>query len=213
MERPEYMRFHTRQIPDKIMAAYKLLPLIHNKYVYVKITKGMYGLPQAGKIANHPAKEIHYGHSAQLDEPIDSTPLFAKADITNVQKIVSTFLYYAPAVDGTMNVVLSALSSEQSNATENMSRKVHHFLDYWITYPNAITRFHISDMRLKIHSDASYCSVPKSRSLAGGHFYNEKEGIILRNTLQELSWPQPHSTADGIANNTIKQQCSRAIDM
>jgi hypothetical protein len=52
MERPEYMRFHTQQIPDDIMEAYKLGPLVHHAYVYIKITKGMYGLPQAGKIAN-----------------------------------------------------------------------------------------------------------------------------------------------------------------
>ena len=36
-------------------------------------------------------------------------------------------------------------------------------------HPNAIVRFHASDMILNIHSDASYLTHPKSRSRAGGH--------------------------------------------
>jgi hypothetical protein len=40
------------QVPDEILDTYNLRPLIHNGYLYVEIAKGMYGLPQAGKIAN-----------------------------------------------------------------------------------------------------------------------------------------------------------------
>jgi hypothetical protein len=52
MERYEYMRIPTSQIPKKIFDQYNLGPLVHNGAVYVEIRKGMYGLPQAGKIAN-----------------------------------------------------------------------------------------------------------------------------------------------------------------
>ena len=34
------------------MELYELHDLVHNGYVYVEIQKGMYGLPQAGKLAN-----------------------------------------------------------------------------------------------------------------------------------------------------------------
>ena len=51
-------------------------------------------------------------------------------------------------------------------------------------------------------------------------FSNEKEGTILRITLEEMGWPQPatpvqldNSTAYGLATNTITQKRSRAIDM
>ena len=53
-----------------------------------------------------------------------------------------------------------------------------------------------------------------------GLFTNMKEAVILRTTLKEMGHPQPptpiqvdNSTAAGIANNHIKQQRSKAIDM
>lgn len=52
MARYEYMRLPIDIIPDEIIAQYNLLPLIHHGYVYIEIRKGMYGLPQAGILAN-----------------------------------------------------------------------------------------------------------------------------------------------------------------
>ncbi len=52
MERPEFMRLKLADMPDDVVTHYQL----HDKatpdgYVYVRIQKGMYGLPQAGLIA------------------------------------------------------------------------------------------------------------------------------------------------------------------
>jgi hypothetical protein len=52
MERYEYMRVPIHMIPTDIIESYKLAPLVKNGFVYVEIRRGMYGLPQAGKIAN-----------------------------------------------------------------------------------------------------------------------------------------------------------------
>jgi hypothetical protein len=52
MERPEFMRIPLKMIPQVIIDQYNLLPLVHNGYVMVEINKGMYGLPQAGILAN-----------------------------------------------------------------------------------------------------------------------------------------------------------------
>ena len=52
MERPEYMRLPIKIIPQEIIEKYKLRDIESEGWVYVKIVKGMYGLPQAGKIAN-----------------------------------------------------------------------------------------------------------------------------------------------------------------
>jgi hypothetical protein len=52
MARYEYMRIPTSAIPDVIMQEYDLAPLVHNGHVLVEIRKGMYGLPQAGILAN-----------------------------------------------------------------------------------------------------------------------------------------------------------------
>jgi hypothetical protein len=52
MKRPEYMRIKLSDIPDEIIDEYKLRELVdEDGYVYCENTKGMYGLPQAGIIA------------------------------------------------------------------------------------------------------------------------------------------------------------------
>ena len=52
MAKYEYMWIPVKDIPTIIMEQYNLAPLIHNEKVCVEIRKGMYGLPQAGIIAN-----------------------------------------------------------------------------------------------------------------------------------------------------------------
>jgi hypothetical protein len=52
MDRYEYVMIPVSLIPKAIFDQYKLGPLVHNGHVYVEIRKGMYGLPQAGQIAN-----------------------------------------------------------------------------------------------------------------------------------------------------------------
>jgi hypothetical protein len=52
MARYEYMWIPTRDIPGTIMTQYNLAALVRHDRVLVEIRKGMYGLPQAGIIAN-----------------------------------------------------------------------------------------------------------------------------------------------------------------
>ena len=135
--------------------------------------------------------------------------------------------------------------------------------------PDAIVRYHASDMQLHVHSDASYLSESQARSRAGGTFflssnskdpksspdpnsippphngaihthcsiiksvlssateaelgalfYNAKDGAMLQTTLEDMGHPQQatpiqtdNACAAGIANNTVKQRRSKAIDM
>ena len=52
MERPDYMWLKISDIPNNIIKQYKLNEKVNpNGYVYVKIQKGMYGLPQAESIS------------------------------------------------------------------------------------------------------------------------------------------------------------------
>jgi hypothetical protein len=66
MKRPEYMRLKMSDIPDEIIEQYKLreIPTLDG-YVYTEITKGMYGLPQSGIIAQELLEQcLHkYGYS------------------------------------------------------------------------------------------------------------------------------------------------------
>jgi hypothetical protein len=68
-------------------------------------------------------------------------------------------------------MALSDLFSQQSAPTKNTMKQVNQFLDYIWTHPDAIIWYHASDMILTVHSDASYLSVPKARSWAGGYFF------------------------------------------
>jgi hypothetical protein len=47
------MHIPLHMLPQAIIGQYNLTPLVHNNCVYVEIRKGMYGLPQAGKLANN----------------------------------------------------------------------------------------------------------------------------------------------------------------
>jgi hypothetical protein len=48
----EYVRIPTHKLPPAIVKLYQLESKISNGYVYAEVRKGMYGLPQAGKLAN-----------------------------------------------------------------------------------------------------------------------------------------------------------------
>jgi hypothetical protein len=52
MERYEYMRLPIDLLHEEIIAQYQLMDKVDRGFVYVEIRKGMYGLPQAGIIAN-----------------------------------------------------------------------------------------------------------------------------------------------------------------
>ena len=51
MDDYEYMFIPINSIPEEIIAHYKLRDLVHNGRVYIEIRRGMYGLPQAGILA------------------------------------------------------------------------------------------------------------------------------------------------------------------
>jgi hypothetical protein len=52
MDRPEFVRIPVHLIPDEILVEYNLAPLVHRGMVLAIVEKGMYGLPQAGALAN-----------------------------------------------------------------------------------------------------------------------------------------------------------------
>ena len=56
MNRYEYMKIPLDIIPEEIIQQHNLRNLAHKGFVYMEIQKGMYGLPQSGKIANDKLK-------------------------------------------------------------------------------------------------------------------------------------------------------------
>ena len=52
MDRYEYMQMPIELIPEKIIIQYDLKVKCKNGYIYMQIERGIYGLPQAGILAN-----------------------------------------------------------------------------------------------------------------------------------------------------------------
>ena len=52
LKQPAYMRMLMKSMPEEIVQKYNLKSLDNDGWVYINIVKGMYGLPQAGKIAS-----------------------------------------------------------------------------------------------------------------------------------------------------------------
>ena len=91
--------------------------------------------------------------------------------------MTGTFLFYARAVDPTMLTALSSIAAEQANPTARTMEKCKQFLDYATTQDEEVITYRASDMKLAIHSDASYSYLgePKAWSRAGGHYFCSKD--------------------------------------
>ena len=108
---------------------------------------------------------VKYVNKADVKHPA------TKEEEKFIQQIIGTLLYYARALDLTLLVALSALTSMQAKATKYTLELVNWLLDYVATNPNAILTYKKSDMILAVHSNASYLSKSEARSRVGGHFY------------------------------------------
>jgi hypothetical protein len=235
-------------------------------YIPALLHKFQHPMPRRRQDAPHAWVTPTYGAKIQYAANDDTSPRLSPKDITRIQQIVGTLLYYAVSVDPTLLVALGAISSTQAQATQLTQDECLWVLDYIASNPDAVIRYHASDMVLYLHSDASYLSETRARSRAGGHFFlsdaptdpdmpplvrprlngpvhtvskildvvvgsaaeaeigatyvNGQEAVPLRVTLEELRHPQPptpmqvdNTTADGYANDTIKQKRSKAMDM
>ena len=280
LTRSEYIRIPLKLLPAAIIAKYSLDPFIHNDKVLFEVTQGMYGLPQAGLLAQQrlithlaksdyhecpdvpclfrhstnsvafslvvddfgikykdkadadhliacirslyelkvdwsgsqylgitikfdstartatlsmpgyidkiitrfypnltrgapsPAVYIapHYGSHTQT-AVIDETPLLDAAGILRIQQIIGCFLFYARIIDYTMLPATTAISSEQSHATEATAAAADRLAAYAASYPNNELVLTACDMILHMQSDGSHLSRSGARGVAGGIAY------------------------------------------
>jgi hypothetical protein len=99
-----------------------------------------------------------------------TSPALSNKDVSKLQQLTVTLLYYARAVDPTLIMPINVLASEQSRATSDTADKVTKLLNYCNTHLETKKRYHASDMMLHIHSDAYYLSEKETNSRAGGVF-------------------------------------------
>ena len=126
-------------------------------------------MPSKPQHAPAKAAPINCGAKVQQKTPEDNSAPLSEAGIKRIQDVVGTFSWYSRATDPTMAQTLSAIVGQQAKATKQLKDEV--FLDYCATHPDAIVRYHASDMILALHSDASHLSEPLSKSRAAGHHY------------------------------------------
>ncbi len=78
LDQYEYMRMPLDLFPDNIVNHYNLRQKAKNGFVYMEIQKGMYGLPQAGILANKLLKNSLHD-MATLNSP--TCPAFEKMSV------------------------------------------------------------------------------------------------------------------------------------
>jgi hypothetical protein len=140
-------------------------------YVTAALHKFQHPKPTKPEDSPHAWNEPTYGAKVQYAPEIDNGTNLPPQQVTRIQQIIGTLLYYSLAVDPTMLVALGTIAATQSNATAKTATTVVQLLNYAATHPDATIRYKASDMILYDHSDASYLSEPKARSRAGGHFF------------------------------------------
>ena len=76
-----YAKVPVRLLSERIIELYNLTSLIVKGYVYIRVDKGMYGLPQAGKIANDQLRKrlAPFGYT-----PCNHTPGLWRHNNTNL---------------------------------------------------------------------------------------------------------------------------------
>ncbi len=108
------------------------------QYVMKQLIKYGHVAPAKPQHCLYLPNAIQYGKDNQTPTPSDDSPLLDEVGKKHIQQIIGSFLYYARAVDPTIVMALSDLSSQQSAPTKNTMKQLNQFLDYMWTHPDAI---------------------------------------------------------------------------
>eukprot|EP00957_Ditylum_brightwellii_P204669 15340349-Ditylum_brightwellii.AAC.1 len=118
-----------------------------------------------------------------------------------MQQILGALLFCAKAVDPTILVAINALSLQQNNPTVQTPAGITCLLNYCVTYPNTVIRYHASGMVLHIHSNALYLTAPEGLSRAGGFFF------LSSASKDPHQPPQGPAPLNGLVHNLRKVMC------
>ena len=98
--------------------------------------------PSKPQYTPYPTAPFKYGAAPQEPTPQDTAQLATKSEITRIQHILGSILYYARAVKLTVLMALSTIASEQAEAIKTTLKNVHQVLYYLATNIDATIRFH-----------------------------------------------------------------------
>jgi hypothetical protein len=133
-----------------------------------------FGHPAPRRAQHAPHKWIAPVHGSRKPQnPTErcSATKLNKAGAIRVQSVNGTFMCHGRGVDPCILVALNDVSTEQAAPTAETLEKTEMPMDHPHTCPNAVIRFHASDMILKSTTDAAYLVLPKARSRAAVHHH------------------------------------------
>jgi hypothetical protein len=129
----------------------------------------------------YPSAIIKYGEKTQYATAQSTSPQLDKHGKKFIQQVCGKFLFLGRAVDSTLLCPISAITLQAAKPTEDTMEQTLQLLVYIATQEEAVLPYRASDMKLAVHSDASYLSEPQARSRAGGHFFLSNEATIPAN--------------------------------
>ena len=123
-----------------------------------------------GKSTPSPYAQIHYG-SKVLDAPIDDDAPAPPGSALYVQEVTGTLGHHSRVIDYALLEAVTSIARTQASPTVDTMNRVEHLLQYVFSHQNHGITFVASDMIVTAHTDASYQSIPFSRSKLGGVHY------------------------------------------
>jgi hypothetical protein len=162
-------------------------------YIAATLERLQHSKPARLQFAPHRWSQPAYGQKLQL-APIDDIPKLDISGIHYLQSTVGSLLYYARAVDAMMLPAINEISGRQAAPTQKTMDACKMILDYAATHPNAIVRYHASDMALHVDSEAAYLVLPNAGSRYAGHYYlsDAPPAVPAANTDTQASWSNSH---------------------
>jgi hypothetical protein len=140
-------------------------------YVKKALDRFQHNTKTRPKHSPHAWQRPQYDKQPQMTPDFDDSVILPQSELTRIQEIAGTFLFYGRAIDSTIMVALGIIASKQSKGTHATAQAVTQLLNYTAAHPGATVHYHASDMCLHIHSDASYLSEAHARRRAGGTFF------------------------------------------
>jgi hypothetical protein len=103
-------------------------------YIKEALHKFQHPPPTRPENAPHTCSPPINGAKTQYIEEHQYSPLFPQKDVTRIQQLYGTLLYYARVVYPTLILAVNGLASEQTQATSTTADKVIKLLNYCATH-------------------------------------------------------------------------------
>jgi hypothetical protein len=97
------------------------------KYIMKQVTCYAHLTPDKPQQCPFLPNPITYGKDNQIPTPTNDSPLLDDASKKNIQQVVGSYLYYARAVDLTILMALSDITTQQAAPTENTKKQDKQF--------------------------------------------------------------------------------------